>query len=221
MHANPLFMMIHPNASEYNARSYFVRSSRDGEVEDVRGSSFPKLESSPKEYASGRPKRGKDSGHRAGDWICNLCNNHNYSFREICNSCKTQTKIENLRQSLSVLTAGEPTQPIGQKPSAPRKRLQLKSGEKFEESLRANFQETRVSIDIGVCQDVPPPNQVSPATERGLFQAFEDSFNEYPFEKACLMDLGMTEGEPDDDGEVDDGDSLQLDKETLKILSFD
>lgn len=25
--------------------------------------------------------------HRAGDWVCTLCNNHNYAFRNICNRC--------------------------------------------------------------------------------------------------------------------------------------
>ena len=39
--------------------------------------------------------------HRAGDWVCIMCHNHNYSFREVCNRCTVQTKMENLRQSLS------------------------------------------------------------------------------------------------------------------------
>jgi hypothetical protein len=32
--------------------------------------------------------------YRQGDWICNLCKNHNYSFREVCNRCKKQVKSE-------------------------------------------------------------------------------------------------------------------------------
>ncbi len=40
--------------------------------------------------------------HRAGDWICLCCNNHNYSFREICNRCGIQSKSGNLKQSLSL-----------------------------------------------------------------------------------------------------------------------
>ena len=39
--------------------------------------------------------------HRAGDWVCVLCNNHNYSFREVCNRCKQQTKQANIMQSLA------------------------------------------------------------------------------------------------------------------------
>ena len=38
--------------------------------------------------------------YRAGDWICNVCNNHNYSFRNICNRCNSQTKENNLREML-------------------------------------------------------------------------------------------------------------------------
>lgn len=43
-------------------------------------------------------KRSNQSKYRAGDWICVKCNNHNYSFRAVCNSCKSQTKAENLLQ---------------------------------------------------------------------------------------------------------------------------
>ena len=45
-------------------------------------------------------KKNKTYSHRAGDWVCILCNNHNYSFRDICNRCKKQTKTENLQQQL-------------------------------------------------------------------------------------------------------------------------
>ena len=40
--------------------------------------------------------------HRAGDWICNRCNNHNYSFREQCNSCHKQSKTQNLFELLQL-----------------------------------------------------------------------------------------------------------------------
>ena len=41
--------------------------------------------------------------HRAGDWVCILCSNLNYSFRKVCNRCQTQTKRDNLLQSLQLL----------------------------------------------------------------------------------------------------------------------
>lgn len=43
--------------------------------------------------------------HRAGDWVCILCNNHNYSFREVCNRCKQQTKQQNMIESLTAYKA--------------------------------------------------------------------------------------------------------------------
>ena len=48
-------------------------------------------------------KSNQASKHRAGDWVCLLCNNHNYSFRETCNRCKAQTKEQNILQSLNFL----------------------------------------------------------------------------------------------------------------------
>jgi hypothetical protein len=39
---------------------------------------------------------------RSGDWICLICGNHNYSFRESCNRCQKQTKACNLQQSLRI-----------------------------------------------------------------------------------------------------------------------
>ena len=39
---------------------------------------------------------------RSGDWLCLLCGNHNYSFRETCNRCQKQTKTCNLEQSLRI-----------------------------------------------------------------------------------------------------------------------
>jgi hypothetical protein len=34
---------------------------------------------------------------RQGDWICVLCNNLNYSFRDNCNRCKNLTREENMK----------------------------------------------------------------------------------------------------------------------------
>lgn len=46
--------------------------------------------------------------HRAGDWVCILCHNLNYSFRKVCNRCQVQTKRDNLIQSLSMLGKSTP-----------------------------------------------------------------------------------------------------------------
>ena len=40
---------------------------------------------------------------RAGDWICLLCNNLNFSFRNECNRCQRQTKKQNFMQNILLL----------------------------------------------------------------------------------------------------------------------
>lgn len=40
-----------------------------------------------------KPKSKKNNyKHRAGDWVCTICNNHNYAFRKVCNRCNKQSK---------------------------------------------------------------------------------------------------------------------------------
>ena len=51
-------------------------------------------------FLSAERKNNKNR-HRAGDWVCIMCNNHNYSFREVCNRCRQQTKQQNIVQSLA------------------------------------------------------------------------------------------------------------------------
>ena len=34
-----------------------------------------------------RVNKFRGSRDRAGDWFCQRCNNHNFSFREVCNLC--------------------------------------------------------------------------------------------------------------------------------------
>ena len=44
----------------------------------------------------------QQSKPRHGDWLCLICGNHNYSFRESCNRCQKQTKTQNFDQSLQI-----------------------------------------------------------------------------------------------------------------------
>ncbi|EAS05842.1 zinc finger, Ran-binding protein (macronuclear) [Tetrahymena thermophila SB210] len=39
---------------------------------------------------------------RAGDWICLICNNLNFSFRNECNRCRIQTKQQNYIQNMMI-----------------------------------------------------------------------------------------------------------------------
>ena len=43
---------------------------------------------------------------RAGDWVCLVCNNLNFSFRNECNRCQMQTKKQNYIQSLLLINDG-------------------------------------------------------------------------------------------------------------------
>lgn len=212
-----LFVMIAPNGPELASRSRFPRRQRAGDSPaNSPGLAASGLENSPKEANSGKQRRGKDSSHRAGDWICNLCNNHNYSFREVCNSCKTQTKIGNLQQSLSVLTGAETVVPEPPKQPSHKKRLQLKRGQEFEPSSRDKQPSQKLSVDSIVnCL----AEQTAPV-ERPLIQAFEDSFSEFLFEKAVFAETKDNSWNRDSEEPPGTEDSLDLDKETLKILSF-
>ncbi len=212
-----LFMMIHPNGLEYATRSSLPRRQQSIEPpNNTTGLSANTLECTPKDAISGKQKRGKDSSHRAGDWICNVCNNHNYSFREVCNSCKTQTKIDNLKQSLSVLT--NPTMTAVEFPKQPsnKKRLQLKRGQEFEPVSKDKQQFQKGSVDS---QNNSPAGQLVPV-ERPLIQAFEDSFSEFLFEKAVFAETKDNSWNHDSEEPPETEDSIDLDKETLKILSF-
>lgn len=50
-----------------------------------------------------KAKAPAQSQPRGGDWLCLVCGNHNYSFRETCNRCQKQTKAQNFETSLGVL----------------------------------------------------------------------------------------------------------------------
>ena len=45
-------------------------------------------------------KQKKHHQIRAGDWVCLMCNNLNFSFRNVCNRCRVQTKKQNFIQNL-------------------------------------------------------------------------------------------------------------------------
>lgn len=49
-----------------------------------------------------KSQKGFSSNLRAGDWICLICNNLNFSFRNECNRCQLQTKEQNQLQSLYI-----------------------------------------------------------------------------------------------------------------------
>lgn len=162
-------------------------------------------------------KRGKESTHRAGDWICNLCNNHNYSFREVCNSCKVQTKISNLKESLEMCSQVPnscQTQIPGQ--IQPRKKLNVKSGYQYEMMLKLKDSWTAPLSP----SYVPYHPEI---THRAVVtRLLEDSFAEFPFEKEFVLHQKCQNYEDDSSEEVtNESDSVELERQTLKLLAFD
>ena len=59
----------------------------------------PNLQQKPKLNKS-KPQKGFSANLRAGDWVCLVCNNLNFSFRNECNRCQIQTKERNQMQNL-------------------------------------------------------------------------------------------------------------------------
>jgi len=47
-----------------------------------------------------KAQKGFSSNLRAGDWVCLICNNLNFSFRNECNRCQIQTKEQNQIQTM-------------------------------------------------------------------------------------------------------------------------
>ena len=50
----------------------------------------------PKRTKNKKQVKNNGKNHRAGDWVCLLCNNLNYSFRDVCNRCHILSKKQNL-----------------------------------------------------------------------------------------------------------------------------
>jgi len=59
----------------------------------------PNLQKKPKTNKI-KAQKGFSSNLRAGDWVCLICNNLNFSFRNECNRCQIQTKEQNQIQTL-------------------------------------------------------------------------------------------------------------------------
>jgi len=63
---------------------------------------FQPMNMQKKPKTKAKPQKGFSSNLRAGDWVCLLCNNLNFSFRNECNRCQMQTKEQNQLQSLYI-----------------------------------------------------------------------------------------------------------------------
>jgi len=78
------------------------------------------VENSKKSKAKVKAQKTVTTNVRAGDWVCLVCNNLNFSFRNECNRCQVQTKKQNYIQSLLLISDAPKTE------GSPAKRAPLK-----------------------------------------------------------------------------------------------
>ena len=162
------------------------------------------------------------ANHRAGDWVCLYCNNHNYSFREVCNRCNVQTKVENLRQSLA-LYQNQNARPGLQSPSYMFD--QPFSVEKMPPKLYSNGSPQTLDLE----QSALKTSAMDAKFKEGGFQLSlprgemkESDRKEFAFEKQLYFSSSDDEG--DDKEEKEDHGNLasnEPEKRILKFLNFD
>ena len=179
---------------------------------------------SPNQKAASVPLQEKTSAqkaahnqHRAGDWVCILCHNHNYSFREICNRCNVQTKVENLRQSLSFYqNQNFPpnslfAQPFPEDTGSSDKCNPL-SLKELSRTAESKF-------------DKKPRAEQAENVERVPFADLTESCNkEFPFEKQLYFSSEEHEDLDSDileDENLENAESFDHEKRILKFLNFD
>ena len=60
----------------------------------------PNLQQKKPKTNKAKAQKGFSTNLRAGDWVCLICSNLNFSFRNECNRCQIQTKEQNQIQSM-------------------------------------------------------------------------------------------------------------------------
>ena len=189
-----------------------LQPSTRANVSPVTPAPFP-----TQQRAKPAPAKAGPANHRAGDWVCLFCNNHNYSFREVCNRCNAQTKMENLRQSLS-LYQNQNIPPFGyDSVFSVEKGRPLGFSNSSRLTAEPELSATRLSgpqmpMPGLAFQLAPPRSEMKDpeakeyAFERKLFFSFSDDAAEEPAGK---------------DAEEEEGDATEQEKRLLRFLNFD
>ena len=164
--------------------------------------------------ATGQKVAQNQNQHRAGDWVCIMCHNHNYSFREVCNRCTVQTKVENLRQSLSYY----------QNQNYPANGLFVPSFS--EDGCRGDLvTKEGASGAEGKPYKLKTRAEKAENAERIPFSDLTESVNkEFPFEKQLYFSSEEYEdvsGEAPEDEAYEGAASSDHEKRILKFLNFD
>lgn len=224
MQENALFMMINPNLERINSGLCFEKRQQLEEFNQTIDSITQKPSESPNQFQNSKQKRSKEAGHRAGDWICNICSNHNYSFREICNSCKTQTRINNLREALEMWSKLAPVCNPPEKKTVVRKKLQLRNPFHLEVQAKSDIENQQPNIQLSkVNYETCAPQKVEFKPFSNITKVLDETLNEFPFEKEMFFNHGTWLHSDSDTGEegVNEANSFEIDRETLKMLNFD
>ena len=69
----------------------------DGKPEHMTVDASEKAAVKAKNRKQRQQKKESERGEDKGDWVCQQCFNHNYSFRAVCNRCQ-QTQADNTKQ---------------------------------------------------------------------------------------------------------------------------
>jgi len=155
--------------------------------------------------------------HRAGDWVCLFCNNHNYSFREICNRCNVQTKVENLRQSLAFY------QNQNARPNLSSPPFLFDQPFPSEQSAPKNFSVGSLqTLDLEQSATRSGPTQKEGSFTLALPRGErEPERKEFAFEKQLCFSSSEDEAAEEGDEELMDSASKEQEKRILKFLNFD
>ena len=161
-------------------------------IENIPPSSLKKLQmiANPKKPSASLVKPAKNTNHsiRAGDWICLLCNNLNFSFRNECNRCQKQTKKQNYIQNLMLLNEDPkvpkqmPNNKIQRKPLADLTNL-YQNNASFEKPIEPHFEKEKSQNYYGFENVLllTPPKSFADVKLRNKYNNYPTHNNILPF----------------------------------------
>lgn len=135
-----------------------------------------------------KPQKNLNNSVRAGDWICLVCNNLNFSFRNECNRCQMQTKKQNYIQNLLLISDKKPgMMPLDRPALKDLTNISIEEGQNPKlgsYNTIASDQETHYtsSLPPGLSQHAPRSTNNS----QSKFDDYDFSPN-YGFENALLL----------------------------------
>jgi hypothetical protein len=214
--ANSLLSMLNPDYRPlHSITSLVVNSTASLEQANPNGL-MQKLALSPQTQCSKQQApsvRAERAMHRAGDWICLLCQNHNYSFRNICNRCKSQSKIDNMHQSLAYYQPSPLMTPFPYKPSFP---LDQHSPKMFSNGSLQTIDLEQSDYLGPVAQTQVKPRPIKLSLPRSEIKDIDRA--DFPFERQ--LNFSSSEEESDEEGREEDQPSSASKRQEKRILDF-